>query len=111
LIAGVRRLMGVTPHRNLGISPQLDQTKHANLVREIFCNPFRPLSFNPTWQTSTVQQLADAIYQEQAFDRLLILADALLDAGCDSTELLNHLRQHAEHVRGCWALDLVLGKE
>jgi len=84
---------------------------HAFCLRDIFGNPFHPLSFNPSWQTTTVQQLADAIYQEKAFDRLPILADALEDAGCDSTDLLNHLRQPGEHVRGCWALDLVLGKE
>ena len=41
-----------------------------------------------------------------------VLADALQDAGCDGDELLSHLRDpNATHVRGCWALDLVLGKE
>jgi hypothetical protein len=85
--------------------------KFLSAIHEICGNPFRPLSFNPNWQTSTVQQLAAAIYQEKAFDRLPILADALEDAGCDSTDLLNHLRQPGEHVRGCWALDLVLGEK
>jgi len=87
------------------------KTVSPSFLREIICNPFRPLSFNLSWQTSTVQQLAEAIYQEKAFDRLPILADALEDSGCDNAELLNHFRQPGEHVRGCWALDLVLGKE
>jgi hypothetical protein len=54
--------------------------------------------------------LAQAIYDERAFDRLPILADALLDAGCDNEELLAHLRSEGPHVRGCWAVDLILGK-
>jgi len=55
-------------------------------------------------------QIAQAIYDERDFDRLPILADALEDAGCDNTDLLNHCRQPGDHVRGCWAVDLVLGK-
>jgi hypothetical protein len=84
---------------------------HSRLVREIFGNPFRPVAFDPGWRTSDVMLLARGIYDERAFDRMPILADSLQEAGCDSDELLNHLRDpHAAHVRGCWALDLVLGK-
>jgi hypothetical protein len=84
----------------------------AAILRDIIGNPFRPVSFDPSWLTSTVVALARGIYEERAFDRLPILADALQDAGCDSDDILNHLRDpHATHVRGCWALDLVLGKE
>ena len=50
------------------------------------------------------------IYQERAFERLPILADALEEAGCDDPDILSHLRGPGPHVRGCWALDLVLGK-
>jgi hypothetical protein len=83
----------------------------ADLLREIFGNPFRPLEFDPGWQTSTVMQLATGIYNDRRFDTMPILADALQDAGCDNTDILNHLRDsEAMHVRGCWALDLVLGK-
>src|SRR5262245_53575541 len=83
-----------------------------NLLREIFGNPFRPVAFDPAWHTSDVLLLARGIYDEHAFDRLPILADALQDAGCDCDDLLTHLRETAApHVRGCWALDLVLGKE
>jgi len=83
----------------------------AELLREIFGNPFRPVSFDPAWWTSTALALAKGIYDDRAFDRLPILADALQEAGCDSDGILNHLRDAtAPHVSGCWALDLVLGK-
>ena len=82
------------------------------IIREIFGNPFRSVAFDPAWRTSDVLLLARGIYEERAFDRMPILADALQDAGCDSDELLGHLRDvNATHVRGCWALDLVLEKE
>jgi hypothetical protein len=81
------------------------------LLRDIFGNPFRPVTFNPAWRTSNVIALAQAIYDDRAFDRLPILADALEDAGCDSADVLNHCRPPGEHVRGCWVVDLVLGKE
>ncbi|QJW99616.1 hypothetical protein [Frigoriglobus tundricola] len=82
------------------------------IFREIFGNPFQPVSFDPTWRTSDALLLAQGIYEERAFDGMPILVDALQDAGCDSADILNHLRDvGATHVRGCWALDLVLGKE
>jgi hypothetical protein len=81
-------------------------------LHEVFGNPFRPTAFDPAWRTSDAIALAKGIYDDRAFDRMPILADALQDAGCDSDDILNHLRDpHATHVRGCWALDLVLGKE
>jgi hypothetical protein len=82
----------------------------AHLLRDIFGNPFRPISFDPSWRTSTAVALAEGVYADRAFSRLPILADALEDAGCDAAELLAHLRGDSPHVRGCWALDLVLGK-
>ncbi|MFO0842693.1 MAG: hypothetical protein U0797_09910 [Gemmataceae bacterium] len=57
-----------------------------------------------------MRQLAVAVHEERAFDRLPILADALEEAGCDEPEFLGHLRGPGPHVRGCWALDLLLGK-
>jgi hypothetical protein len=82
----------------------------ANLLRDIVGNPFRPVTLNPAWRTSNVTALAQSIYDDRAFDRLPILADALEDAGCDNADILNHCRQPGEHVRGCWVVDLVLGK-
>ncbi len=82
-----------------------------SLIRDVVGNPFRPVPAHPAWLTSTAVSLAQTIYADRAFDRLPILADALEDAGCDSADLLAHLRGDGPHVRGCWALDLVLGKE
>ncbi len=81
-----------------------------DLVRDIFGNPFRPITINPSWLIPTVVALATDIYEQKAFDRMPILADALQDAKCDNEDILNHCRQPGEHCRGCWALDLLLGK-
>jgi hypothetical protein len=81
------------------------------IAQDIFGNPFRPVPIDPTWLTSDVVTLTHGIYDEKAFDRLPILADALQDAGCDNEAVLNHCRGDGPHVRGCWVVDLVLGKE
>jgi hypothetical protein len=83
----------------------------APLVRDIFGNPFRGVAFDPSWRTSAVIGLATGIYEERAFDRVPILADALQDAGCDHPDVLAHCCGPGPHVRGCWAVDLVLGRE
>ena len=83
----------------------------SEFIRCVFGNPFRAVAFDPAWRTTNVAELAQAIYDERAFDRLPILADALLDAGCDSEAILAHLRGPGPHVRGCWVVDLILGKE
>jgi len=80
------------------------------LIRDIFGDPFHPVTFRPAWRTATVTSLAEAIYADRAFDRLPILADALEDAGCTSAEVLEHCRGPGPHARGCWVVDLVLGK-
>jgi hypothetical protein len=93
---------------------RLLKASQADLLRDVFGNPFRPLPGLPTsviaWNDSTLCRIAEGIYEERAFDRLPILADALLDAGCDNEDLLAHCRSDGPHVCGCWALDLILGK-
>jgi hypothetical protein len=84
---------------------------YCDFLRCIFGNPFQPVSFDPEWLTSTVVALARGIYDERAFDRLPILADSLQDAGCEDTAILDHCRGPGPHARGCWVVDLVLGKE
>jgi hypothetical protein len=88
----------------------VDCHPQADLIRDIFGNPFRPVTLDPSRLTSTVVTLAEGIYADRAFDRLPILADALQDAGCDDAEVLGHCRGEGPHVRGCWVVDLVLGK-
>jgi len=82
----------------------------ANLLRDIFGNPFRSVTVDPRWQSEIVVALATGIYAERAFDRMPILADALEEAGCDHPDILTHCRGDGPHVRGCWVVDLVLGK-
>ncbi|QJW97302.1 hypothetical protein [Frigoriglobus tundricola] len=80
------------------------------LVRDIFGNPCRPASVKPTWLTSDVLALAGQMYESRDFSPMPILADALMDSGCDNEDILSHCRQPGEHVRGCWVVDLILGK-
>jgi len=97
---------------------QDERAAQAVLVRDIFGNPFRPVSLDPTCRTPAVAALVTAGYENRVLpaghldpDRLAILADALEDAGCDNRDILSHLRGPGPHVRGCHVVDLLLGKE
>lgn len=113
----------------------------AHLLREIVGNPFRAAKVDPAWLTTQVVSLAHAAYDLRQPDGTLdpeclaVLSDALEEAGCDDEAILRHLRGEIQvyawrewktgaeyklaqwrsltgpHVRGCWALDLILGKE
>jgi len=83
----------------------------AYVVREIFGNPFHPITLRPEWRTSTVLALATGIYDEKAFDRMPILADALEDSGCDNEEILQHCRGPGPHTRGCFVIDMLTGRQ
>ena len=74
------------------------------ILRDIFGNPFRPVALDPHWLTADVVALARGIYDDRAFDRLPILADALIDAGCDNANILGPRRSDGPHVRGCWVV-------
>jgi hypothetical protein len=84
------------------------------LLHDIFGNPFRPPpSVSATvlrWGDGASANLARSAYEESAFDRLPILADALEEAGCSNADILAHCRGPGPHVRGCWVLDLILDK-
>ena len=81
-------------------------------LRDIFGNPFRPVNFDAAWRTDTAVSLAKQMYDAREFSAMPILADALQDAGCDNEDVLNHCRDaDAAARRGCWVVDLVLGKE
>lgn len=81
-----------------------------HLLRCVFGNPFRPVKSQKAWRNATATILAQTIYEDRVFDRLPILADALEEAGCTNADILAHCRQPGEHVRGCWVVDLLLGK-
>jgi hypothetical protein len=98
-------------HGCKALAEAAERQGQANLLRCIFGNPFRLTSLDPAWQTPTVLALAQAVYDQRAFDRMQELADALEKAGCTNTDLLAHCRQLGEHVRGCWVVDLLVGKE
>jgi hypothetical protein len=106
--------------------PQLRKI-YADLLRDIAGNPFRggrgcqfnkrkrkpqrePI-FRPEWRTDTVVMLARTMYDTRDFSGMPILADALQEAGCEQPIILEHCRDlKQQHVRGCWVVDLILGK-
>jgi hypothetical protein len=97
------------------LGPFSDKTCQVALLYDCFGPfPFRPVAVAASWlawNDGAVRKMAQAIYDERAFDRLPLLADALEDAGCTSADILAHCRGPGPHVRGCWVVDLVLGKE
>jgi hypothetical protein len=96
------------------VTARPERLSQAHLLCDIFGNPFRPCHPLPVavlaWNDGTVRRIAAGIYEQRAFDRLPILVDALLDAGCHDEELLAHCRGAGPHVKGCWAVDLILGR-
>lgn len=90
-----------------------ERSVQCEMLRDIFGNPFRPVAVDPAWLAwnhGTVPAIARHVYDDRAFHDLPILADALEDAGCTNADLLDHCRGPGPHVRGCWAVDLLLGK-
>jgi hypothetical protein len=98
-----------------------ERGEQADLVRECFANPFRgppPDEGALSAGRDTIAQLALAAYEERSLPsghldaaRLAVLADAVEEAGCTDASILDHLRGPGPHVRGCWALGLILGEE
>jgi hypothetical protein len=107
---------GLDPHLPVyaALAADAERAAQCPLMRDIFGNPFRLVALNPArlaWNDGTVPKLAQAIYEERAFDRLPVLGDALEEAGCTDADVLSHCRGPGPHVRGCWVIDLLLGKE
>jgi hypothetical protein len=91
-----------------------EQSLQAGLLRCIFGNPFRPVAVVRAWAAwngRTVARLAQATYDERAFDRMPVLADALEEAGCAKRAFLEHCRGGGPHARGCRVVDALLGKK
>jgi hypothetical protein len=119
--AGASRVIqdawGSVTHAVFDRACEAEELALADLVREVFGNPFRPVAISPAWRTPQVVALAQAAYDQRELPagtldpaRMAVLADALEEAGCDNADILSHLRGPGPHVRGCWAVDLLLGK-
>lgn len=91
---------------NLGESPEL-----CSVVRDIVPHPDVRDRWEPDWRTKTVSELAQSIYANRSFEELAVLGDALQEAGCDDTVVIEHCQHPDPHWRGCWVLDLALGRE
>jgi hypothetical protein len=90
----------------------VERAAQAAIIRDIFGDlPFHRPAVGPSWLTPTVVTMAGGIYAEKGFDLMPVLGDALEDAGCNDASILAHCRGSGEHVRGCWVVDLLLGKE
>ena len=108
--------------RDAARSPGTDEPSvQAALLRDIIGSPFRPVAIDPAWLVwhgGAAVKLAQAIYVERSLPsghldpaRLAVLADMLEEAGATDAQLLTHLRSAGPHVRGCFAVDAILGKE
>ncbi len=105
---------GTVEHRGDPSARARARRQQCDLLREIAGNPFRPVVLRPewlTWNGSAVLCLAEHIYQEGCFDEMPVLGDALEEAGCTQWRLLEHCWRTSGHVRGCWVLDLALGRK
>jgi hypothetical protein len=108
---------GINPEAYTCTLRDAERASQTPFLRCIFGNPFRPVSLPPAWLTPAVLKLAQAAYDNRLLPaghldntRLAVLADALEEAGCTGPDILSHLREPKDHVRGCWVVDLVLGK-
>jgi hypothetical protein len=100
---------------------KVSRKRQAATLRDIAGNPFRPIAVDPAWLAwhgGAAVHLARAVYEERELPsghldvaRLAVLAGMLEEAGCCDAGLLDHLRGPGPHVRGCWAVDLLLAKE
>jgi hypothetical protein len=106
------------PRRRHDAEERAERTAQAGLLRDLLGNPFRPVAVGPAWQTPQGVALARATYDQRELPSgtlvpasLAVLADALEEVGCENADLLGHLRGPGPHVRGCWALDLLLGQQ
>jgi hypothetical protein len=85
-----------------------------HFLRDLFGPlPFRPVILDPSWliwHGGLVVSMARRMYDRRDFSDMSVLADALEEAGCQDQDILGHCRSGGEHVRGCWVVDLTLGK-
>ena len=113
-VAAVHEVVYLDARRTGSSTEQRRWVNVAGLLHEIFGNPFRPVKVAKTWLTANdgaALKLARLISADGQWGMLPVLADALEDAGCADADVLGHCRRPDGHVRGCWAIDLLLGRE
>jgi hypothetical protein len=107
---GAARLVATTDWLLAAASSIAKEWHRSVLFQDIAGSPFRRVELAPGWRTEASVGLARGICADLVFDLLPVLADALEDAGCADSDILAHCRGDGPHVRGCWVVDLVLGK-
>jgi len=110
LLATSKTAKGTTPTSKKRMATVAEKRYQIDILHDIFGNPFQPIAFDPSWQTSTAISLALQVYESRDFSLMPILADALQDAGCDNSEVLNHCSGTGPHVRGCWVINRLRAK-
>jgi hypothetical protein len=89
-----------------------EYVSQCDILRDLFGEGLiRPVELLPTWLTPSLVELASHIYEKRSFDRLPALGKELKNAGCEEVTVLEHCRKKGTHVRGCWVVDLALGRE
>ena len=121
-VALLHDIFGPLSFRSVALDPSVlaglvvpERRAQVALLHDVFGSlPFHPVTVPPdvlAWNDRLVPRLAQAIYVERRWGDMPILSDALLDAGCGDEEILAHCRAGGEHVRGCWVIDLLLGRQ
>ncbi len=88
-----------------------ERQAQADLLRCLLGNPFREPVRDIALTAPQVVLTAYSTYTGRTYDRLGVVGKVLVESGCLYPEILAHCLEPGLHARGCWALDLILGKE
>jgi hypothetical protein len=87
------------------------RASQSECLRDLFGSSFYLVAFDASWRSATAVNLAGRMYDTGEFDAMPVLADALQDAGCEVSAVRDHCHGPGRHFRGCWVVDLVLGRQ
>jgi hypothetical protein len=117
-VDGWESMAVVAAHAALFAAAATDKTNgvvspaNSHLLRDIIGpSPFHAVAFSAEWRSDAAVGIARRMYEARDFFAMPILADALRAAGCEEQRVFGHCRGPGPHVRGCWVVDMVLGKE
>ncbi|MDP6446779.1 MAG: hypothetical protein QF805_23510, partial [Pirellulaceae bacterium] len=97
---------GIPTHAEVEGEASRQRTRQAAVVRDVIPSPFGPVAWSDSWLSSDVIQLAAAMYDSSDYSNIMLLHDALCEAGCQLPEVLDHCRRPF-HTRGCWLVEAV----